>query len=969
MTIQQTPLAETAIPPNPAAAEDPALAYPDQGEPLDDMSMPEDPFQDSMGEGEIVAGPWAKAVKGALGKYKTSKPIEQIKGQAEGMTPPKKPMEPDAPPPGASPEDFAASFKAGDKPLAGRVDPNNLNFDYFESPEEIKSAIQYMATDDALGTLEARRGVRSHTTTEQVADEGATIAAMLGKRDNWNPGDILNAEQMLGARRLLNYQGTELYKKANLLNNPMRTATEEEWMEFAQSQESFIATQKFVQGATAEIGRALNSMKIAAKDSDTFRTQQIAELIDSKGGLNNLKQRAKLFAEADGSPEAIAKLSRDTWGDRTGAMVREIWLSGLLSGPQTHMVNMFSNALVQSYEATLVKPIAAAVSGVRKGINKAQGVETSDMVYIEESIAEAHGLLAGTMDGLRMFGKSISDPNYNAEGLSKAEVQNWKAVTATNMNIDPTSKLGRGVDVIGDWYVRMPFRFLEAEDQLFKSIAYRRELNSQAYRTARSEGLNGDDLATRVNELVNSPTKELNEAARKRAEYQTYTNPADEAGGGMGRMAKAIQTISGKSVWGKFVVPFVRTPYNLAAYAVENGGPLAVLSKRWRNDMAAGGAKRDTAISRFILGSSVLTSVYQLHEAGAITGDGPENKRMNSMLAAQGWQPNSIKIGNTYVSYNRMDPIGMIVASMANGMDALKYSNNEEESKMLVAQMVLGLASNMTEKTYMQGISELMQAVNGQYGPVKGAANMVTGTVASFIPSWLNTVAKFNVPTNEEGQVLQQDTGYNYNATGEGIWMSLVKKAKARSGWDKADLPLRYDWKGEPIVTAHGAFESAMMPLRMRRGIYSPESALLQKHGIAIGRPSPLVAFGPKDPQVDLRDLDHGVGNVYAEYQKYVGQARLSNVKKAGVSGKDVDKIEPSDALAQKLREGLLAGLSRGKREFKTWYATEQGKHPDWVQYPSKEFQGLMKQKKGGMPTPHLQGELQPEQKTQAIGF
>ena len=39
--------------------------------------------------------------------------------------------------------------------------------------------------------------------------------------------------------------------------------------------------------------------------------------------------------------------------------------------------------------------------------------------------------------------------------------------------------------------MRIPSRLLSAEDELFKAIAYRQELNTQAYRQSTTEGLAG----------------------------------------------------------------------------------------------------------------------------------------------------------------------------------------------------------------------------------------------------------------------------------------------------------------------------------------------------------------------------------------------------------------------------------------------------------------------------------------------
>ena len=53
-----------------------------------------------------------------------------------------------------------------------------------------------------------------------------------------------------------------------------------------------------------------------------------------------------------------------------------------------------------------------------------------------------------------------------------------------------------------------------------------------------------------------------------------------------------------------FVLPFVRTPVNIARYAFERT-PFAPLVGQWRADIAAGGARADLALARMSTGTAI----------------------------------------------------------------------------------------------------------------------------------------------------------------------------------------------------------------------------------------------------------------------------------------------------------------------------------------------------------------------------
>src|SRR3546814_11622735 len=76
--------------------------------------------------------------------------------------------------------------------------------------------------------------------------------------------------------------------------------------------------------------------------------------------------------------------------------------------------------------------------------------------------------------------------------------------------------------------------------------------------------------------------------------------------------------------------------------------PLAPMVKEWRRDFAAGGARRDLAIAKVMVGSGVGATIAELAAKGIVTGSAPSDDKQRRLLLATGWQPYSNKIGAKY---------------------------------------------------------------------------------------------------------------------------------------------------------------------------------------------------------------------------------------------------------------------------------------------------------------------------------
>jgi hypothetical protein len=80
--------------------------------------------------------------------------------------------------------------------------------------------------------------------------------------------------------------------------------------------------------------------------------------------------------------------------------------------------------------------------------------------------------------------------------------------------------------------------------------------------------------------------------------------------------------------------------------------------------LAAGGPQADLLMSRWATGGSLLALGSYLSAQGIITGGGLDKQRNAEQLGGE--QAYSVKVGDKYYSFNRLDPLGMFLGLSAD---------------------------------------------------------------------------------------------------------------------------------------------------------------------------------------------------------------------------------------------------------------------------------------------------------------
>ena len=72
------------------------------------------------------------------------------------------------------------------------------------------------------------------------------------------------------------------------------------------------------------------------------------------------------------------------------------------------------------------------------------------------------------------------------------------------------------------------------------------------------------------------------------------------------------------------------------------------------------------------MGALMYTTMGGLAASGVVTGGGARDPQQRALDIATGWRPYSIKIGDKYISYQRLDPFSTVLGLAADTVEFAK---------------------------------------------------------------------------------------------------------------------------------------------------------------------------------------------------------------------------------------------------------------------------------------------------------
>ena len=849
------------------------IAYPEtEAAPTDDIGQP------SMEKPLDVAGV-------NLRNIITRKSDEALQGLKDNPNASQRPVVPGPP---TAPGDLPEATKKGETlvmPEAPQQTVDNVqaavqnrlvNGPLSGKPPEEAFNLGNMQTDDIsaiVGGVGDALGIKTQKVTfDQIKDKASELGIderFLGRLLESDKTLAGNAVDVYRAMQVLEASAGELDRLFKLVGTGQ--ATDVQKLQLRQQITMHGLIQKGVKGVQTETARALAVMRIPR---DSSNIDLIRRTLDEGGGENSLQDLARAYLN---SPTAAAKnkvIEKSMFSTATDVWFTT-WINGLLSSPVTHAKNITGNMLFGAYQIP-ERMIAAFYSNAlpkwARSWKATVPGSAKEKVEFDELLTELQSMRSGVQEGL-VLSRRTWESGMPSDPLSKLELTrrgDQPAISAEAFNMTPDTWYAKGVNLYGK-AISLPGKALLTEDEFFKAWFYRTAFNRLAmrrgkavYRDAIEQGADEPLAAARaqqeLEDIFKNPPEDIDAEAMEYARKSTFTMD----------LPPALKKLEGsfQHPIAKMIVPFFRTPANISLEVIERT-PFALVSSRFRADLAKGGPHRDLALAKVTMGSALLATFASFSTEGYLTGRGPGRPEARADLLRSGWQPYSfvlprsfdegqikrlsrigkVSIGTDkiYVSFNGMEPMSAFLAMAADYAEYARYEEDASKINEVFMGAAYGLFNYMGDQPWLTDVADIAAAFganspDNNNNQVENFINALAKQAGSFViggsplgayNSAVATIERFMDPmasdTSVKGQSLPMGVKGFYEA---------FKKYYSRVPGLSATLPPKLNLWGDPIMQGQGKAYEMILPTRVTPGQFSPTDDILIQHGSPIGMPS-----------------------------------------------------------------------------------------------------------------------------------
>lgn len=616
--------------------------------------------------------------------------------------------------------------------------------------------------------------------------------------------------------------------------------------------EDFIKHLTTLRSYASEAGRLLQSFKIQAdpllleSDAGKLKQDMIDNLIKAGKSADEIIKKAEGvdFSNYNEAVEFYRSLNKAKLGD----LITEYRYINMLSSPKTHIVNAYTNLL----QAIFVNPATKLYASV---IDKTASVLPNQKR--EHYIAEIPAFYRGLINSLPQ----------SAEKFIRV-MKGEQSVTQLDLNRVPTNNT-----ILKKAYFIT--RLLEGMDVFFGNAIIEGEKASLSVKAEK----NGEKLSDSV----------LTRLATDKAAYSVFRgklDPKNKSGqgdllSGIDKVTTGLLNMRDNKVVGWFV-PFVMTPANILKQGIEYS-PTGFLTLK-------GSTRKKEQTAKALVGSTVFMMAGLLALIGDATWEAPKDEEEKKAFYASGRKPYSIKIGDKWIGYNNIGPLGYPVALAS----AIKY--NFEDSKTAktdawyekVQSTIAGLGQYTTDQSYLKGLNDLIKTARGEQNAASG---LTANTGRQLIPlsSLQSWVARIIDPIERDPESLEDKIKAGVPIASKDvqpIYDPLGRPAKRQSPVANALLP--YNVSSDSQNDFDRLYKSHIVINQMQRSKVNKEITALVNDNKLVEARKKALQFN-KELKQRLNEVGNGVMTplVKEEYEKTLISTDLSSLKRRR---KDEDK-------------------------------------------------------------------------------
>jgi hypothetical protein len=625
---------------------------------------------------------------------------------------------------------------------------------------------------------------------------------------------------------------------------------------------------KAVRGRQADIARTLGIFS-QARQSSAQRGEMLEAIMNEAGGIESVHDFASKYTALSTS-SARANLAENGYGNvlsRGTDMWMSTWINGLLSNPTTHAKNIAGNTFFGGLQIP-ERALASVIGKTRNFMFK----DGEQAISGNEIYAQAMGFLQGIREGGEIAARAAK---------SNTPTDPFQKIEATRLNREPfevdfgdsdTGKAMSGALKYWGKIVTLPGRALMAEDEFFKAVGYRMELNALAtresekmYKSLVDSGIDPDNAARQaadfMADMLANPTDDIRDAAMAVSRTVTFTRELEPALQGIQRAAQNPLI--------KMFVPFIKTPTNIALEAITRTPGLNFASPRFWGDYNAGGIRRDQAIARVTLGGAMIYSVSAGVFEGRVTGYGPMRMEDKKALEGTGWQQFSFVFDakdvseemmakfeklttvsrgpdKVYISYAGLEPIGTLLGIGATSGEYAQMTPGGEDLDKLMMGATLGVYQYLSEQPMLQGFNDIQKVFSSGskdgptilYDLINAASKQISqfaigGSPAGAHSSLIAGTERIVDPSKSSTLPAEMSTKTGIIDPAVRGFYSAVQYYKSRNPLTSDSLPRALDpITGEVETVGKGKLYELFNPFKESSGKYNQAKAVLVAYGV-----------------------------------------------------------------------------------------------------------------------------------------
>ena len=369
------------------------------------------------------------------------------------------------------------------------------------------------------------------------------------------------------------------------------------------------------------------------------------------------------------------------------------------------------------------------------------------------------------------------------------------------------------------------FRLLSLGDTPFRKYFEDKNLYEQAMQM----GLEGEALA----DFLKHPPRKNAEKARgagRRITFQeetAFSKGVNESIGfverKLGEAMDLIPYVNGEQTAKallRFMIPFRSTPANILIESATFASPV-VAAARAAGEMKKGNLDEASRhVAKAMIGAVVTETAVMLLSEGILSGPVQWDEDEEKNLAYDQFPPTSINISalkrmiagedtskqddDVFVNYMKLGLPGALMAAVAVGYDKeelreREYNGAIDFAKHMFSDMVgigpLTAAGSMMEQSFLQGLNDFLQILAG--GDVERSAENLANSIANVAMS-VALPNQFSAIYRAQREFLPDRRITKDMNQAERLMANLEYTVKDRT-FGGADIPVRIDWKGNPI--------------------------------------------------------------------------------------------------------------------------------------------------------------------------